>query len=172
MALYFCAVPAYLLMSAIFVSYGKSKGLDPAMATLGVSIASLCQVGGRLVLPTISDKIGRKNAFIVSFLVTAAGIAILLFATGALYVACFALLSLSYGGCNACFGPIAADIWGTKNLGTILSLTMIGFGVGSIASTILNKVLGPSTAFIVAGVIAVIGVALVFMLPSKKKENA
>ena len=171
MALYFCAVPAYLLMSAIFVSYGKSKGLAPAMATLGVSIASLCQVGGRLVLPTISDKIGRKNAFIVSFLVTAAGIAILLFATGPLYVACFALLSLSYGGCNACFGPIAADIWGTKNLGTILSLTMIGFGVGSIASTILNKVLGPSTAFIVAGVIAVIGVALVFMLPSKKKEN-
>ena len=83
---------------------------------------------------------------------------------------CFALLSLSYGGCNACFGPIAADIWGTKNLGTILSLTMIGFGVGSIASTILNKILGPSTAFIVAGIIAVIGVILVFMLPSQKKK--
>ncbi|MBO5557121.1 MAG: MFS transporter [Oscillospiraceae bacterium] len=170
--LYFCLCPAYLLMSAIFVSYGKSKGLDPAMATLGVSIASLCQVGGRLVLPTISDKIGRKSAFAVSFLVTAAGIALLTTATGALYVACFALLSLSYGGGNACFGPIAADIWGTKNLGTILSLTMIGFGVGSIASTILNKILGPGTAFIVAGVIAVIGVVLVFMLPGKNKNKA
>ncbi len=168
MGLYFCAVPAYLLLSAIFVSYGKSKGLDATMATLGVSIASLCQVGGRLILPTISDKIGRKAAFAVSFLVTAGGIVILTFATGPLYVVCFALLSLSYGGCNACFGPIAADIWGTKNLGTILSLTMIGFGVGSIASTILNKILGPSTAFIVAGIIAVIGVVLVFMLPKKK----
>ncbi len=172
MALYFCAVPAYLLLSAIFVSYGKSKGLDAAMATLGVSIASLCQVGGRLILPTISDKIGRKAAFIVAFLVTAVGIVILTFSTGAMYVACFAILSLSYGGCNACFGPIAADIWGTKNLGTILSLTMIGFGVGSIASTLLNKVLGPGTAFIVAGIIAVVGVILVFMLPGKKKEKA
>lgn len=172
MALYFCAVPAYLLLSAIFVSYGKSKGLDPAMATLGVSIASLCQVGGRLILPTVSDKIGRKAAFIVAFLVTAGGIVLLTFSTGALYVACFALLSLSYGGCNACFGPIAADIWGTKNLGTILSLTMIGFGVGSIASTLLNKVLGPGTAFIVAGIIAVVGVILVFMLPGKNKKNA
>ena len=36
--------------------------------------------------------------------------------------------------------------------------------------TILNKILGPSTAFIVAGVIAVIGVILVFMLPSQKKK--
>lgn len=172
MALYFCAVPAYLLISAIFVSYGKSKGLDATMATLGVSIASLCQVGGRLILPTISDKIGRKSAFVVAFLVTVAGIVLLTFANGPLYVACFALLSLSYGGCNACFGPIAADIWGTKNLGTILSLTMIGFGVGSIASTILNKVLGPGTAFIVAGVIAAIGVILVFMLPGKNKKEA
>lgn len=172
MALYFCAVPAYLLLSAIFVSYGKSKGLDPAMATLGVSIASLCQVGGRLILPTISDMIGRKAAFIVAFLVTAGGIVLLTFSTGPLYVACFALLSLSYGGCNACFGPIAADIWGTKNLGTILSLTMIGFGVGSIASTLLNKVLGPGTAFIVAGIIAVVGVILVFMLPGKNKKAA
>lgn len=168
MGLYFCAVPAYLLLSAIFVSYGQSKGLDATMATLGVSIASLCQVGGRLILPTVSDKIGRKAAFAVSFLVTAIGIVILTFATGPMYVLCFALLSLSYGGCNACFGPIAADIWGTKNLGTILSLTMIGFGVGSIASTIFNKILGPSTAFIVAGIIAVIGVVLVFMLPKKK----
>ena len=98
------------------------------------------------------------------------GIVILTFATGPLYVFCFALLSLSYGGCTACFGPIAADIWGTKNLGTILSLTMIGFGVGSIASTILNKILGPSTAFIIAGIMAVIGVILVFMLPSQKKK--
>ena len=113
----------------------------------------------------------KKNlTYLSAGSVTAGGIVLLTFATGPLYVFCFALLSLSYGGCNACFGPIAADIWGTKNLGTILSLTMIGFGVGSIASTILNKVLGPSTAFIVAGVIAVIGVALVFMLPSQKKN--
>lgn len=109
---------------------------------------------------------------LLGFLVTAGGIVLLTFSTGALNVACFALLSLSYGGCNACFGPIAADIWGTKNLGTILSLTMIGFGVGSIASTILNKVLGPGTAFIVAGVIACVGVVLVFMLPGGKKKEA
>ena len=58
----FCAVPAFVLLSAIFVSYGKSKGLDAGLATLGVSIASLCQVGGRLVVQHHRAPVGRTGA--------------------------------------------------------------------------------------------------------------
>lgn len=170
--LYFCAVPAYLLLSAIFVTYGADKGLTAAMATLGVSVASLCQVGGRFIIPTISDKVGRKAAFAISFFITAAGVALLMVATGAMYMACFWMLSLSYGGCQACFAPIAADRFGTKNVGTILSFTMIGFGVGSVGASLLAKVVGPTTAFICAGVVALLGIVLVFTLPGKGKEQA
>lgn len=170
MGLYFCAVPAYLLLSAIFVTYGADKGLTAAMATLGVSIASLCQVGGRFIIPTLSDKVGRKAAFAISFLITAVGVALLMVATGAMYMFCFWLISLSYGGCQACFSPIVADRFGTKNTGTILSFTMIGFGVGSVGASLLAKVVGTSTAFICAGAVALIGILLVFTLPGKKKE--
>ena len=169
--LYFCAVPAYLLLSAIFVTYGADKGLTSAMATLGVSIASLCQVGGRFVIPTLSDKIGRKAAFAISFFITAGGVALLTVATGNLYMFCFWLLSLSYGGCQACFSPIAADRFGTKNVGVILSFTMIGFGVGSVGASLLAKVVGISTAFIGAGVVALLGIVLVFTLPGKKSAE-
>lgn len=172
MGLYFCAVPAYLLLSAIFVTYGADRGLTPAMATLGVSLASLCQVAGRFAVPTISDWIGRKGAFAISFLLTAGGVALLTFATGYLYVTCFCLLSFSFGGCQACFAPIAADRFGTKNLGTILSLTMIGFGLGSIGSSIAAKILGTAAAFTCAGVVALIGIVLVCMLPSVKQMKA
>lgn len=171
MGLYFCAVPAYLLLSAIFVSYGADKGLTAAMATLGVSAASLCQVAGRFAIPTVSDKIGRKAAFAVSFLVTALGVALLTIATGPLYVICFCLISFSYGGSQACFSPIAADRFGTKNLGTILSLTMIGFGLGSVGASLLAKIVGPSTAFICAGAVALVGILLVLTLPSPKKDR-
>lgn len=171
MGLYFCAVPAYLLLSAIFVSYGADRGLTAAMATLGVSAASLCQVGGRFVIPTVSDKIGRKSAFAVSFLITALGVAMLTISTGNLYVLCFCLLSFSYGGTQACFAPIAADRFGTKNVGTILSLTMIGFGLGSIGASLMAKVVGTSTAFICAGVVSLIGIGLVCTLPSPKKAR-
>lgn len=172
MGLYFCAVPAYLLLSAIFVSYGADRGLTPSLATLGVSAASMCQVGGRFLIPTISDKIGRKAAFALSFLITAGGVALLSIATGPLYVTCFSLLSFSFGGCQACFAPIAADRFGTKNVGTILSLTMIGFGTGSIASSIAAKLLGTAAAFTCAGTVAVIGILLVTALPSAKKVEA
>lgn len=168
--LYFCAVPAYILLSAIFVSYGADRGLTAAMATLGVSAASLFQVGGRFVIPTLSDKIGRKAAFAISFLVSAIGVALLTFATGSIYMFCFWLISFSYGGCQACFSPIAADRFGTQNLGVILSFTMIGFGVGSIGSSILAKMVGTSTAFIVAGVVALVGIGLVMLLPGEKKK--
>lgn len=169
MGLYFCAVPAYLLLAAIFVSYGSDKGLTPAMAALGVSAASMCQVGGRFLIPTVSDKIGRKAAFAVSFLITAGAVALLTVATDLLYVTCFCLLSFSFGGCQACFAPIAADRFGTKNLGTILSLTMIGFGLGSIGASIAAKMMGATTAFICAGAVALIGIALVCTLPSAKQ---
>lgn len=169
--LYFCAVPAYLLLSAIFVTYGADKGLTPALATLGVSTASLCQVGGRFVIPTLSDKIGRKAAFIISFFITAGGVALLTVATGTLYMFCFWLLSFSYGGCQACFSPIAADRFGTKNVGVILSFTMIGFGVGSVGASLLAKVVGISTAFTCAGAVALLGIILVFTLPGKKSAE-
>lgn len=169
MALYFCAVPAYLLLSGIFVTYGQDRGLTAAMATLGVSAASMFQVGGRFAIPTVSDKIGRKAAFAVSFLVTALGVALLTVSTGYVYVFCFCLISFSYGGCQACFSPIAADLYGTKNLGTILSLTMIGFGVGSVGASLLAKMVGPSTAFICAGAVALLGILLVMTLPNAKK---
>ncbi|MGI6157182.1 MAG: OFA family MFS transporter [Saccharofermentanales bacterium] len=169
MGLYFCAVPAYLLLSGIFVTYGADRGLTAGMATLGVSAASLFQVAGRFVIPTVSDKIGRKSAFAISFLVTAVGVALLTFSKGYLYVLCFCLISFSYGGSQACFAPIAADRFGTKNLGTILSLTMIGFGAGSIGASLLAKVVGSTTAFICAGAIALIGILLVLTLPNVKK---
>lgn len=167
--LYFCAVPAYLLLSAIFVTYGSNRGLTATMATVGVSIASLFQVGGRFLIPTISDKIGRKAAFAISFFITAAGVALLMVANGPLYMMCFWLLSLSYGGCQACFSPIAADRFGTQNVGEILSFTMIGFGVGSVGASLAAKVVGTTTAFICAGVVAVVGLVLVFTLPGKEK---
>ena len=171
MGLYFCAVPAYLLLSAIFVSYGTDKGLTLTMATFGVSAASMCQVGGRFIIPTVSDMIGRKAAFAISFLITATGVALLTVSTGYLYVLCFCLLSFSYGGSQACFAPIAADRFGTKNIGTILSLTMIGFGLGSIGASIVAKMLGTTTAFVCAGAVSLAGIALVLTLPSPKQSS-
>ena len=46
---------------------------------------------------------------------------------------------------------------------------MIGFGVGSVGASLLAKMVGPSTAFICAGAVALLGILLVMTLPNAKK---
>ncbi len=163
--IYFCAIPAFVLLSAIFVSYGTSKGLSSSLAVSGVGIAALVQVAGRFLVSTASDKIGRKGAMITCFIITIAAVVFLTFSTGILYVICFLLLSFAYGGTAATMPSLITDHLGSKNAGLVCSLVMIGFGVASIGTSFLAKAVSISTAFIIAGAVAVVGIVMVLLLP-------
>lgn len=168
--IYFCAIPAFVLLSAIFVSYGTSRGLDNALLVTGVSVASLMQVAGRFLVSAASDKIGRRGAMIFCFGITILAIVLLTFSTGILYVVCFWLLSFTYGGTAATMPSLITDQLGTKNAGLVVSLVMIGFGIASVGTSFVAKAVSLSTTFILAGVIAAVGTVLVLLLP-KPKQN-
>lgn len=163
--IYFCAIPAFVLLSAIFVSYGTSHGLSPELAVTGVSVASLMQVAGRFLISAGSDKMGRKGAMILCFAITIAAVVLLTFSTGILYVICFWLLSFTYGGTAATMPSLITDYLGSKNAGLVVSLVMIGFGIASIGTSFVAKAVTISTAFIIAGVVAVVGIVLTLALP-------
>lgn len=163
--IYFCAIPAFVLLSAIFVSYGTSKGLDSALAVTGVSVASLMQVAGRFLVSTSSDKIGRRGAIVLCFGITIAAVVLLNFSTGILYVVCFWLLSFTYGGTAATMPSLITDYLGTQNAGLVCSLVMIGFGIASIGTSFVAKAVTISTAFILAGAVAVVGIVITLLLP-------
>jgi OFA family oxalate/formate antiporter-like MFS transporter len=170
--IYFCAIPAFVLLSAIFVSYGTSRGLDTALAVTGVSVASMMQVAGRFLISAGSDKIGRKGAMILCFVITIAAVVSLTFSTGMLYVICFWLLSFTYGGTAATMPSLITDYLGTKNAGLVCSLVMIGFGISSIGTSFLAKAVSISTTFVVAGAVAIIGIIVTLLLPKLGKETA
>lgn len=170
--IFFCAVPAYVLLSAIFVSYGSSKGLPAALAVTSVSVAALLQVGGRFLISAASDKIGRKAAMIGCYIITIGAVAFLTFSTGWLYVICFWLLSFAYGGSVATIPSLVTDYLGSKNAGLVVSLVMIGFGVSSVGTSFLAKAVSIPMAFIIAGVVAVVGIVFVLTLPKLSREKA
>lgn len=161
----FCAVPAYILLSAIFVSYGGTRGVDSELAVTGVSIASLIQVGGRLIVPAFSDKFGRKKALVLCFAITIIAVILLNFSSGILYVLCFWLLSFTYGGSSATTPPMITDYLGSKNAGFVVSLAMIGSGIASLGTSLASKIVSIPTAFIIAGITAVIGIITTLLLP-------
>ena len=163
--IYFCAIPAFVLLSAIFVSYGTSRGLDNTLAVTGVSVASMMQVAGRFLISTASDKMGRKGAMVLCFVITIVAVVFLTFSTGILYVICFWLLSLAYGGTAATMPSLITDYLGTKNAGLVCSLVMIGFGIASVGTSFVAKAVSISTAFILAGAIAIVGIVVTLLLP-------
>lgn len=163
--IYFCAIPAFVLLSSIFVSYGTSRGLDQTLAVTGVSVASLMQVAGRFLISTGSDKIGRKGAIILCFVITISAVVFLTFSTGLLYVICFWLLSLAYGGTAATMPSLITDYLGSKSAGLVCSLVMIGFGVASVGTSFVAKAVSISTAFVLAGIVAAVGIVITLLLP-------
>lgn len=163
------SIPAFVLISSIFVSFGEGKGLSSEVLVAGVSIASLFQVAGRFIISAISDRISSKNSMALVFVITIISIVILTFSEGYVYVVCFWLLSFAYGGSAATIPSLTTDYFGVKNAGVIVSLVLIGMGVSSICTPLVAKAVGENTSFIVAGIAAVVGILLVFSLPKKQK---
>ena len=163
------SIPAFVLISSIFVRFGEAKGLQTEILVAGVSIASLFQVAGRFIISSISDKISSKNSMILVFIITILSVIILTVSKGYVYIVCFWLLSFAYGGSAATIPSLTTDYFGVKNAGVIVSLVLIGMGVSSICTPLIAKAVGENTSFIIAAVAAVIGIVLVFSLPKKKK---
>lgn len=60
---------------------------------------------------------------------------------------------------------------GSENAGLVCSLVMIGFGVASIGTSFLAKAVNTSMAFILAGVIAIVGILVTLALPKLGKAE-
>ena len=123
------------------------------------------EIAARFLISTGSDKIGRKGAMLLCFAITILAIVLLTFSKGIVYVICFWLLSFTYGGTAATMPSLITDYLGSKNAGLVCSLVMIGFGIASIGTSFLAKAVSTSIAFILAGLIAVVGIIVTLALP-------
>ena len=54
-----CSTPAVLLFSPIILKLGMERGLDEGAALWSVVLGSVGSAAGRLLMPLLSDKIGR-----------------------------------------------------------------------------------------------------------------
>lgn len=129
------------------------------------------EIAARFLISTGSDKIGRKGAMLLCFAITILAIVLLTFSKGIVYVVCFWLLSFTYGGTAATMPSLTTDYLGSENAGLVCSLVMIGFGVASIGTSFLAKAVNTSMAFILAGVIAIVGILVTLALPNLGKAE-
>lgn len=151
---------------------GVSRGLTAAMATFAVSFTGIPNAAGRLIMATVSDKLGRTLTMDILAVMTLVGAVCMIFAGGAFYIVVVALIAFAFGGPSALNAAMSTDFFGPKNSGTNYGVIMTALGFSSVFfNAVSNSLLkGSVTAtFIMAAVTAVIPVFLMAVINRCRK---
>jgi OFA family oxalate/formate antiporter-like MFS transporter len=113
-----------------------------ALAAMAVSILAIFNSAGRIVWGIVSDRIGRKAALLIMFVVCGATMLSLDFLrTYPLYLAGVSVVGLCFGGYLALYPALTADFFGTRNIGANYGWMFTAYGAGGIAGPYLAAVL-------------------------------
>ena len=127
------STPAVLLFSPIILKLGMERGLDESAALWAVVLGSVGSAAGRLLMPLLSDKIGRRPTDLILFGVSLGLSAVFLFARGWAVVAVYAGLTFCYSALAAVLPALSTDLFGLPHAGVNYGFLALGQSVGSLA---------------------------------------
>ena len=127
-----CSTPAVLLFSPILLKLGMERGLDERAALWSVVLGSVGSAAGRLLMPLLSDKIGRRPADMILFGVSLGLSAAFLFARSWAVIAVYAGLTFCYSGLAAVLPALSTDLFGLPHAGVNYGFLALGQSVGSL----------------------------------------
>ena len=127
------STPAVLLFSPIILKLGMERGLEEQAALWSVVLGSVGSAAGRLLMPLLSDRIGRRPTDMLLFAVSAGLSAGFAFAQGWGVVACYAGLTFCYSALAAVLPAFSTDLFGFPHAGVNYGFLALGQSVGSLA---------------------------------------
>lgn len=178
-AYFWTSVAAYSVLPQS-VAYLIEQGFDPLFAASAFGMTGALSVIGITAIGWLSDRIGRRQAvslsYVLSIIGTSSLILVAIFPTVGLvygFVLCFGLMQGARGPVILAFisvlfagGPVGS-IFGTMSLGMGL-----GAGIGSLLSGWLHEVTGTYHASFLMGVLgSVMGLLMFWIVPSLRHER-
>lgn len=132
-AIFFGSIGLFLALVHIN-PYARQYGLGLTQANLLIGLIGVGNIGGRLVLGRIGDRMGAQRFLIVVTLSLVVLCGLWSIAHGFVALVVFALLfGAANGGCIALYPAVASNWFGTANLGAILGALYIAVGIAAIA---------------------------------------
>ena len=110
--------------------------LDAISAANAVTVISIANLSGRLVLGILSDKIARIRVITIGQVIALVGMAALLF------FAAIACVAFNFGGTITVFPSLVSEFFGLNNLAKNYGVIYLGFGIGSICGSIIASLFG------------------------------
>ena len=139
------STPAVLLFSPIILKLGMERGLEEQAALWSVVLGSVGSAAGRLLMPLLSDRIGRRPTDMLLFAVSAGLSAGFAFAQGWGVVACYAGLTFCYSALAAVLPALSTDLFGLPHAGVNYGFLALGQSVGSLAFPFAANLWGLAT---------------------------
>ena len=159
------STPAVLLFSPIILKLGMERGLDESAALWSIVLGSVGSAAGRLLMPMLSDKIGRRPTDLLLFALSLGLSAAFWFARGWWVVACYAGLTFCYSALAAVLPALSTDLFGLPHAGVNYGFLALGQSVGSLAFPFLANTLALENGrHILAMAGAAAGFAAIWML--------
>lgn len=159
------------------VQFAQSLGASLQTASTVISAIGIGGLIGRLVMGSVSDRIGRKSAVILALSLETASFIGMAFSSGLwlLYPSAVAF-GFSYGGGVVVFPPLVADLFGRAHAGAIVGRIFATAGtmaaIGPYAAQLLHDALGSYRwAFLLSGLANGCALLIATRLPRVSKQQ-
>ena len=171
---------AFFIINPSLKLLAPMHGLDASFGITLVMIAGLANSAGRLVIPLLGEKIGKRGAVLTILLITAGGTAMLCFAKGAFFIVAIAAVAFCYGGSSGVYPLVTSEHFGLKNIGSNYGMVMVGFMMSVLVApnTVKQLFTGESYAmadnawkFIALAAVAAVGAVLILVLILRAKKR-
>ena len=145
-------------------------GFSAGEAAAVLSLIGGLSVVGRVLMGTVSDRIGRKPTAIICALLQAGAMVWLMWSQDLWMLYLFALFyGLTYGGIGPSIAALIGDTFGLRNMGAILGALDIGFGVGGALGPAIGGLIFDATnsyfmAFLLGAVVMFISALLIALI--------
>ena len=166
------ATPSVLLFSPVIVELAQERGLSETAALACIVVGSVFSAAGRLLMPWLSDRIGRRYTDML-LLGALCGLSVwFAFAAGWQVLLVYSLLTFCYSGEAAVIPAAGTDLFGAKHAGVNYGFLALGMSAGSVGFPLLARSITNAAArHIIAACAPAAGfVCLCFLKPTHGKR--
>ncbi len=167
-----CMSGLYVIGVAKDIAQGMVH-LDVATAANAVTVISIANLSGRLVLGILSDKMSRIRVITIGQVVSLIGMAALLFAplNATTFFAAIACVAFNFGGTITVIPSLVSEFFGLNNLAKNYGVIYLGFGIGSICGSLIASLFGGFyVTFCVIFALLILSLALSTTIRQPKSE--
>lgn len=146
------------------VAHMVDHGYSAMLAATVLGLVNVLRIAGSLLGGWSSDKIGRRNAYLLGVVSNIVGIVFFMqVAPGSAYLYGFLLFyGFGLGSLSPIYGALIADVAPARNLGLLIGITEIAYGVGGglgpwFAGAMFDRLQSYSLPFTVVLIVTAVG---------------